>query len=880
MKRVVGLVLMCATYVAQALPDLQVTQTSHFATGCLTRGQSYHGSGVIKNVGDTTAKNFRVLIVMYGEESYFDVTSLASGETETLEVDRVLPSDAPCQRYGIRVIVDVDNSVTETSEGADNAKNGLSYFPCDCPDAAPSSTPTSTAGGTETYTPTLTELPSSTPSPTGTATEVEVSATNTPTQTQTIEPTATQSATLWPTPSPSATVTETQTEEPTCTNTGEPTATITKTPVATKTVTSTKTETNTKTATATKTYTSEHTATRTETSVPTATDTYVPTATQTTIPPTVTHTATATATGTQTGKPDLSAWYELLSDNLEELPEGSCLADWTIYTLRVHVKNTGTVSVENVQVFANLFGKDYEDILDGSLATGEEKVWTIKSDPFHPVCNGGYGTVIEIDPENLIDENDETNNRISKYLLKGCCPEETATATVSPTITATETFSPTLTATATLTQTDLPTATPTNTLSPTATRTATLWPTPSPTVTATSTRTNTLSPTATRTKTSVPTATKTGVPPTATPTATEEQFCDRGFYTLSVSGSLHKAGNPPKMNSNSLFGAMAMDAEKVRGNEDIAIIDGSGVATFVNDPAGTPMQDFLFETSPNFPLGRAVDLTMTPSGEGFWVLTDFGGIYRAGTAMVVGQDALVPNTDQLPIGYDIPFGTIRRAGFPNPGNTSLRAVALAVVNPNCDDSAEGYIILDSQGGRFLLDADGTTVPSGTYAGYPDDDPLKLLDPMYVWPFFPGLDIARDIELHPTQQGLVVFDGWGGIHPVPVDRPSNPVFFTRNEDPNNPGTLITTVGMPYITIGFDDPATPEDEGDANTYGADAESIFTEFDFSPGCPQGFYTLDKFGGVFTFGGARKSPDSCGAAWPNTYFFPYMYGKKLIVY
>ena len=71
MKSVVALVVLCVAYAAHALPDLQVTQANHFASGCLTRRQSYHGSGVIKNVGDAEAKNFRVLIIMYGEGTLF-----------------------------------------------------------------------------------------------------------------------------------------------------------------------------------------------------------------------------------------------------------------------------------------------------------------------------------------------------------------------------------------------------------------------------------------------------------------------------------------------------------------------------------------------------------------------------------------------------------------------------------------------------------------------------------------------------------------------------------------------------------------------------------------------------------------------------------------
>jgi hypothetical protein len=78
---------------------------------------------------------------------------------------------------------------------------------------------------------------------------------------------------------------------------------------------------------------------------------------------------------------------------------------------------------------------------------------------------------------------------------------------------------------------------------------------------------------------------------------------------------------------------------------------------------------------------------------------------------------------------------------------------------------------------------------------------------------------------------VVFDGCGGIHPVPVDDVTNPVFYTRNEDPNNPAMSLTTVGMPYITLGFDDPETPaDDESNAALFGIDAFSIFVDFVFS--------------------------------------------------
>ncbi|KKW24284.1 MAG: hypothetical protein UY68_C0012G0025 [Parcubacteria group bacterium GW2011_GWF2_52_12] len=159
MRKVVVVLLSLAAHAASALPNLQVIEAKHFASGCLNVEQAYHGSGTVKNGGDVAAQNFKVLIIMYGEDSFFkrervtdddllamyyeksddprirdsmflkEVASLVPGETRTFEVDRTLPADAPCQRYGLRVIADVDNAVAESSE-EDNAKNGIPYFPC------------------------------------------------------------------------------------------------------------------------------------------------------------------------------------------------------------------------------------------------------------------------------------------------------------------------------------------------------------------------------------------------------------------------------------------------------------------------------------------------------------------------------------------------------------------------------------------------------------------------------------------------------------------------------------------------------------------------------------------------------------------------------
>jgi hypothetical protein len=366
---------------------------------------------------------------------------------------------------------------------------------------------------------------------------------------------------------------------------------------------------------------------------------------------------------------------------------------------------------------------------------------------------------------------------------------------------------------------------------------------------------------------------------TYTPSVTPTPGCDSGLYMLVSTGQIIRVGNPVLITGGLVLAPdLARDMERAVANnaipptEDLVVLDGAGVATFVENPGDNIVQTFVFPVNVSFPNGRAVDLEMSQSSEGFWVLSDFGGIYRAGDTKEALDPALVPGTDTaLTLGYDVGLGAMRDPNLPNPGGSSLRAVGLTVVDVDAPaNRADGYIILDSQGGHYQINPDGSFVTPGTYSGAPLDDPHKLLEPDpgqggYVYPFFPGLDIARDIEIYPvTQQGLVVFDGWGGIHPVPVEVVSNPVFYTRNDDPGNPGNLITTVGMPYIIAGFDDPETGADESNAALFGIDAFSIFYDFEFSAGCPEsGFYTLDKNGGVFVFGGARPDSNSTAPAW-----------------
>jgi hypothetical protein len=92
-------------------------------------------------------------------------------------------------------------------------------------------------------------------------------------------------------------------------------------------------------------------------------------------------------------------------------------------------------------------------------------------------------------------------------------------------------------------------------------------------------------------------------------------------------------------------------------------------------------------------------------------------------------------------------------------------------------------------------------------------------------------------------------------------------------------------MPYIVLGFDDPSTTDpgaDEGNGALFGIDAESIFTDLEFSAGCPDGgLYTLDKFGGVFVLGEARADDNDPSPDFGNSpYFFPFLYAEDLEVF
>lgn len=395
-------------------------------------------------------------------------------------------------------------------------------------------------------------------------------------------------------------------------------------------------------------------------------------------------------------------------------------------------------------------------------------------------------------------------------------------------------------------------------------------------------------PTSTGTPTRSDTPTRVSTPtPTNTPTCVP---FDSGYYLLDTFGGLHRVGRPPFIAGSVYFGHdFARDLERATfvesGTSDyeLAVLDGFGAAHFVDDPERQIMQEFYLGDIDlgRFPKGRAVDLEMSADSHGLWILTDYGGIYRAGSSKPASEQAMVPDSGRMgTLGFDVLFGALRAPTLPEPGGASLRAVSFVVIDIDRDGDPEGYIVLDSQGGRYQLQPDGAEYSPGSFEDFPVNHPFRLLDPTgYAWPFFPGVDIARDAELHESQEGVVVLDGWDGIHPVPMDIETNPVFFAKQASTTD-ATQESMLGLPYIQLGFDDPTTEIREDDPLVYGSDAGSIFTDLEFAT-CGEGLYTLDKFGCVFALGTARADDMTVSPPFQGSpYFFPFLFAEDLEVF
>ena len=374
-------------------------------------------------------------------------------------------------------------------------------------------------------------------------------------------------------------------------------------------------------------------------------------------------------------------------------------------------------------------------------------------------------------------------------------------------------------------------------------------------------------------------------PPTDTPFPPCE---DAGYFVLDSFGGRHRVGNATYITGSLYFGNdVARDMERTISTPavagpmpELAVLDAFGAVQFVQFPDQVPSQGFYFPDGT--PCGYAVDVEIANSNDGFWVLTEQGGIYRAGTALPGGANAGDPlgnAAGNLCAVLGIPFvcpGTIggpeRDPGLPCPDDmANIRAVGFVVVQSGDPSAPTGYVILDSQGGHYIFDADGNVLDD-------DLDGSILNGPggatETVYPFWAGLDIGRDIELHPDGgplAGMVIYDGWGGIHPVPVDVTLNSkVSYLRNDG----GPTQTTVGLPYIVGGFDDPNTVEDESPSFDY----SSIFTDIEFCATGQEGVYVLDRFGGVFAFGATRAAPNDVQPMFTGgPYFYPNLYAEDL---
>ncbi|MCA9424665.1 MAG: hypothetical protein KC994_06300 [Candidatus Omnitrophica bacterium] len=365
---------------------------------------------------------------------------------------------------------------------------------------------------------------------------------------------------------------------------------------------------------------------------------------------------------------------------------------------------------------------------------------------------------------------------------------------------------------------------------------------------------------------------------TPLPTFTPAPPCeDPGYFILDVMGGRHTVGNPPAITGHLYYGRdVARDLEIVSPSDapDLAILDAFGAVQYVQNPGAAPPQMFYWPEGTEPPNGPAVDLVLSRDGQGFWVLTERGGIYRAGSTLPPGEDPLLGNdAEDLTGVLGIPFGgeVPRAPSLPQNDNASIRAVSLVVVQTEDPLAPDGYIVIDSQGGHYLFDSIGNFRDN--------ESPGSLLNAdsganVTVYPFFQGLDIVRDLEPTADESAAILLDGWGGVHPIPVEfGENNPVAFIRNEPP----AQVDTLGLPYIQVGFDNPSTEEDEGDPESFGIDANSIFRDLELCE-AGGGVYVLDAFGGVFAFGNTRRA---MGGLLPyqgvGPYFFPNLYAVDL---
>jgi hypothetical protein len=283
------------------------------------------------------------------------------------------------------------------------------------------------------------------------------------------------------------------------------------------------------------------------------------------------------------------------------------------------------------------------------------------------------------------------------------------------------------------------------------------------------------------------------------------------ILTISVLGVFLMVGAAfaQDYSKNSVKGAYVLDKMgRLYTNGDV----GSGTAFDVG---------FFFGTA------SAVDIELTPTGNGLWLLDQFGGLHTPGGDGMGGggNDAIKIFTDPLP-GDET--NSAYAPYFSVPVAVDMECIPQSVSG---DNTTWGLMILDHNGGVHSV---GPAV-------------TDVVPYVTATPYF-GFDVARDLEITATGQGLFVLDGYGAVH-------ASGDALSQIPDPYQGLYVIPYFNFDIakdLELALDTPlnATPE--------------------------TGWYVLDGFGGVHTQGfGPVRSSTAAGdnvfisEAMDNVYFW-----------
>lgn len=224
-----------------------------------------------------------------------------------------------------------------------------------------------------------------------------------------------------------------------------------------------------------------------------------------------------------------------------------------------------------------------------------------------------------------------------------------------------------------------------------------------------------------------------------------------GLYVLDGFGNVHTVDSAPAITAGIDFGYEVAKDIALTGDEN-GVVDGLYLLTGFGDV-------FSFGNAPSYPgverpyfgwdiardVETAHDYTDGVNGQsGFFILDGFGGVfpigdpsktyfklYRTAQSIEVGEDRY------LYWGWDVAVALEAAVLYDN----SLEAIR-----------TNGYYILDKLGGvHWNIEDEIGDIAIAPWAGVPQ-------------PYF-GWDIARDFELTKTGMGYYLLDGYGAIHPV-------------------------------------------------------------------------------------------------------------------